>query len=416
MLFKERRDKLFDMVSFAKENVPFYRRLYSQIELIRETFTYDFFKNNIPIINKKDIFMSENSYVADKYIENPDKLMIEYTSGSSGTPFTCYKDRRTRIALASSLSELRKKYTSDYTVGSKYATFYGIIEIDGVRRANEIFIHKNILYIPVLDMNDEQLKKNWQAIIEYNPLWLTGTATAVMYLARCVRKLSLPMHNFGFIELNGEIVSESAYNYIKETFGCQITNHYGLREFWCIAYSCPNNHLHILDKNVFVEDVYNDSIGEKTLVCTSLKNFVAPLIRYELGDAGEVHHCVQCGFNNSNYTLEVNKGRVSCYFELCGRLINLFTFALVIKNTVDAKKRNKILQYQVIKTSEKNITIRLVMNAGETLEDSDTRRIVSEINQYAKINAEILIETVAYIKPSDNGKVPEFIDMTKIGG
>ena len=138
--------------------------------------------------------------LADKYFEDKSKIRIERTSGSTGTPFVCYKDNRTRVLLAKNLMDFRKLYCPDINVNSRYASFYGIISIDGVRHSNEIFIHKNTLYIPVLNLDDKHLEEIWDAICEYEPLWIMGTCTAVYYLAKCVaekncRFISLDLSN-----------------------------------------------------------------------------------------------------------------------------------------------------------------------------------------------------------------------------
>ncbi len=416
MLFDEHIDQLFDLLVYAKENIEFYRELYKDIELNRETFDYDFFRNQIPIIRKDDITKSKFGNLADKYIEDRSKIQIERTSGSTGTPFVCYKDNRTRVSLATNLMEFRKLYSSDFNVNSRYASFYGIISIDGVRRSNEIFIHKNTLYIPVLNLDNEHLVEIWNAICDYKPLWLMGTCTAVYYLAKCVAEQKLPFYKFGFIELNGELVSKTSYEYIKEIFQCSVNNHYGMRELWCIGYSCPKGHIHISNKTLFVEDVRNEEIDDNVLVCTSLTNRVAPFIRYEIGDRGTVIYEPDCEFNGTNYTVDVSSGRISCFFECGGKMINLFIFALIIKNIVDEEGRNKIIRYQVQKTAETSLNIKVELSNYAILTDKDIERIQGEVIKFSETSIDVHVEAVEIIKAENNGKVPEYVDLTKKRG
>lgn len=412
MLFEKHKDQLFELLIYAKDNVPLYRDLYSDITLKREEFDYEFFKTRIPIVRKNDISRYKYSNLADKYIDDKSKLLVERTSGSTGTPFVCYKDTRTRIALATNLMEYRKFYCEEFSVSSRYANFYGIITINGVRHSNEIFIHKNILYIPVLNLDTPHLVEIWHAICDFKPLWLMGTSTSVFHLAKCVKENSLAKYKLGFIELNGEFVLKDSFEYIRDVFGCNVTNHYGMRELWCIAYSCPNNHLHISDKTVYVEDIYNEEIEDNFLVCTSLNNLVAPFIRYELGDRGTVKYKADCSFNGTNYTLDISNGRISCFFECGGKKINLFIFALVIKNIVDNEGRIKIIRYQVFKTAEASLQINVELNSGVTLTWDNIDRIESEIKKYAQADINIDLQIVPLINAQNNGKIPEYIDLT----
>lgn len=414
-LFEVNKDKLFDLIEYAKSNVPFYRELYKNVVLDRNLFTYEFFTSEIPIIRKKDIIDYPLYNLSDKYLNDKSKLTVEYTSGSTGTPFACYKDGKTRIAYASSLSHLRKQYSAGYSVESKYAKFYGAITLHGIKHRNEIFIDDNVLYIPVLNINDDNLIRNWNAILDYKPIWLTGTSTSIQYLARCVEKYNLPKFEFDFVELNGELVSNAALEYIKSVFDCPVTNHYGMRELWCIGYSCPQNHLHLVEKNIFIEEQYNEEIKDTVLVCTSLKNAAAPLIRYELGDSGRVCYNDECNFNDTNYVIEVTNGRTSCFFSCGGKLVNLFSFALVFKFVVDEKGNNKILQYQVRKISEDKLDIYVVLNKDSVLTDEDVLKIKTDIAENTQICVEVNIITVDYLMANENGKVPEYVDLSGVG-
>lgn len=413
MLFEKHKDELFKLLLYAKENVPFYRDLYSDIELKYEEFNYEFFRTKIPVVHKSDISEYEYNNLAEKYVNDRSKLRVERTSGSTGTPFVCYKDNRTRIALASNLMEYRKFYSDEFTVNSQYASFYGIIKIDGVRHSNEIFVHKNVLYIPVLELDTAHLTEIWKAVCDFKPLWLMGTATSIYHLAECVKSNSLPEYKFGFIELNGELVSDFYYEYIKDVFKCSVTNHYGMRELWCIGYSCPKNHLHISDKTVYVEDIYDEEVKDNLLLCTSLNNYAAPFIRYQIGDRGIVKHEPNCCFGGTNYTLDVSNGRISCFFECGGKKINLFIFALIIKNIVDEAGRIKIIQYQVLKTGASSLIIKVVVNSSVTLNAEDIEQIKREIKMFAQAEMNIEIQPVQYLNAQENGKTPEFLDISR---
>jgi len=83
-----------------------------------------------------------------------------------------------------------------------------------------------------------------------------------------------------------------------------------------------------------------------------------------------------------------------------------------MKNIVYDNGRNKILQYQVIKTSENALTINVVLNYQAELLQSDIDRIKSEVRMYADVEPAIEVKIVPFIETADNGKSPEFIDLS----
>ena len=104
-----------------------------------------------------------------------------------------------------------------------------------------------------------------------------------------------PFPTLKYIELNGEVVTEFAKKRIKSFFNIPIANMYGANEVNGIALECPNGHMHILEQNVFV-DIRKDNHNNNTILVTSLKNTVTPIINYDLGDLVELDYIdCKCG-------------------------------------------------------------------------------------------------------------------------
>jgi phenylacetate-coenzyme A ligase PaaK-like adenylate-forming protein len=100
----------------------------------------------------------------------------------------------------------------------------------------------------------------------------------------------------------GESLSPATHRALEDTFGCPVVNEYGASECMSIAFGCRSGWLHVNEDWVVAEPVDADlrptAPGKvsHTLLITNLANRVQPLIRYDLGDAVELHpgRC-ECG-------------------------------------------------------------------------------------------------------------------------
>ena len=83
------KEPIYKMIKHCLTNVPFYVANWNfQLPEITD-FTYDFFSNNIPILEKSFVRDTGNLFVSNNV--NIAELNIEATSGSEGQPIKCYK-------------------------------------------------------------------------------------------------------------------------------------------------------------------------------------------------------------------------------------------------------------------------------------------------------------------------------------
>lgn len=222
------------------------------------------------------------------------------------------------------------------------------------------------------------------------------------------------------IELNGEFVLKEQKEYIKRVFNSNVVNHYGSREFWTIAFTCECGELKILDDSVFVEAIYNDKIKANEIIVTSLRNKAWPLIRYKIGDLGNVKCKQSCSDSKkSEFIIKLDKGRTADYFSLGnGQIINAILFSGVIRGVTDLKNDVSVYQYQVQKINDMNLRVLLCL--GNLSKDSEVifvKSLDDEIRKTIKNEIEITYKIVDNIKPNHlTGKCKDFLDLSKLGG
>ena len=175
--------------------------------------------------------------------------------------------------------------------------------------------------------NSETFRELILLIQNYEPEWLYIQPSVLTNLIFYYQYFNIvPPKSIRYIETVGEILSESTRKKSSNFFNSIVANMYGSEEMNCIAYECPNNNMHILCDNVFVECLKQDntieSVGSGDAIITNLNNKAMPLIRYYQGDG---------------ITLGVTK---ECFCEQMGNIVS----------NIEGRIRNKIINRDTIIT------------------------------------------------------------------
>lgn len=413
--FEYSKKRIYDMIKYCKENVTYYRNRWKFTLPDYEEFTYEFFKENIPVLEKNDIYQNNNELIADGYeIEG---LLKEGTSGTSGTPISCYKSPKDRFHLSSILWRERGKAAHGLSVKDKFAHFYAFKYVEGELTSGKIIEEGNTLHLPLVNLNEEQLLANWQALRDFQPRWLQGGTTALLYMAEVKKKYGLPkVESLELVELNGEYTPDSTFSFIKEQFECPVTNHYGCREMWAMAFSCEHGHMHIVDRSVYMETILNEETGQNELLVTGLVNKSWPLVRYKLGDGAKIAPVTCDSAFGSGYEITLSDGRTSSYFTVKGgQRLNAIIFAVILKKipNKDNPGMPSIRQYQAVKMSDTHIVVRLKPDSSVR----DTKYIVEkaeyELRKIVDKQIQIDYEFIDRFTLDKTGKHKEFLDLSK---
>lgn len=413
--FEMKKNELYRMLNISLEKVPYYRENWHfELPSIDE-FTYEFFVTNVPLLEKDVLRYETDRFISDNYDKG--KLHVGVTSGTSGNPMMCYKSTTEYLRASMDLWRQRRLWVTDLDTNDNFARFYAFRQKENKLISNEVLRFKEAeIQIPLYDYSENRLDEYWAQLLEFQPRWMHGPSTAIFNLAMNAKKKQLPPLSIELIELNGEYAQTEQIKIIQEVFNCNVTNHYGSREFWGMAFSCSEGHLHILDHSVFIETIEIPNSDSTEIVVTSLKNKAWPLVRYRIGDIGKVYINESCGCNlQGEFSLELVKGRKSDYFEIGdGKLINAILFSGIIRGLSTIGNESNIYQYQVIKHNQHHLEILLcVKEQAIHLTDLLTRQIDQELRTL--IDDTVLIDYVItdYIEPDKlTGKCRDFIDLS----
>ncbi|AIS52131.1 AMP-dependent synthetase and ligase [Thermoanaerobacter kivui] len=414
IFFGEKKDKIYSALKNVLENVPYYRENWGFKLPPIEKFDYSFFQQFVPILEKDEVRTHNDQFISTRYDKN--ELTFDVTSGTTGNPLLCYKSKKERLKRANELWKQRRMFVPDLSVYDRFARFYAYRMNEEYLITNKVLHRGNELHIPLFDYSEDRIEEYLSEISQFHPRWMHGPSTAIFNLAKHAKSKKIDL-KIELIELNGEFVTDIQQSLIKEVFQCKVANHYGSREFWAMAYSCEEGHLHVLDESLFIESIYNESLQDYELVVTSLSNDAWPLIRYKIGDVGTIEK-ISCNSHSSSYVLHLKKGRIADYFTLAGnKYINAITFSGIIRGLSNIKGSLVVYQYQVLKVAENELIIKLCMNK-ENAENikSFIVRLGTEIRKI--IGNEIILhfKIVDSIQPDPKtGKCRDFVDLTKKG-
>jgi phenylacetate-coenzyme A ligase PaaK-like adenylate-forming protein len=367
------KKRLIKLVVYAQKHSPYYRTLYSGLNVKNCALT------DLPPTNKVHLMKHFDEWLTDRNIELNivqdffadtnnigsklhGKYLVYTTSGSTGNPSVVLADKTT-FNVAAAISALRafarKSDLREFMRrGKKTAGLYavdGFYLASGSMKYNQRRMpwRKNQLAIDVLAPIPEIVR----ALNEFQPAML-GSYPSML-------ELLLPEQNAGRLHISpvlimpgGEYLREDLRKDLAQAFGCHVQTNYSCTEAGIIACECEHGRLHINEDWCIVEavdennqPVPNGTQGKKTLI-TNLANYTQPFVRYELNDRTIIHEepCI-CG--NPFRWLEI-EGRTDEVLDFGDgvRVAPMSLFALL-------KPIHEIKRYQIIQHGENRLEIRL---------------------------------------------------------
>lgn len=368
--------RLRNLLSFAYENVPFYRRRLKKSGVKPDDIQKLGDLNNIPILTKKEIKSNLKELLALNCKKHT--LIKSPTSGSTGEPAMFYMDSQ-----AASFKEAARFLGLSWwgiNIGDKEAMLWGSpLEIYRYTHLNA-FLKKrmNHILLPSFDLSESKMTRYAKIIEKFKPDFIYTIASSLHVFANFLERNNINARdwNLKVIVSSAETLPEHERTFSEKVFGCKVIDEYGSREGGTIAYHCPEKGLHIFAPNVLVEFVtqgrktLNDEFGE--IIITRLDNYSMPLIRYQTGDVG-IPSDRDCDCGRGLPLMEQLEGRVNdMIITPEGKYVTGSFIPYLFKNI------QELAEYQVIQKSKTNLLIYIVHSAHSMSE------ILSEIEQKIK--------------------------------
>ena len=391
--------------------IPYYRRVLSEIGFPkRKIETLDDLRR-LPLLTRQ-LYQSHFSEMqAATLPEGMSPGGKGFTSGTNGVPLQVLKtdrvafwfkafylrdlewsdiDPRQRLAAIRVIAMTREALPAALQGGSA-PTWY-----EGLERVIETG--------PSFGMDirqDPKLQLLW--LQRVRPNYLLSMPSNLEILAGLVEERGVRLADLRAIQTFGEPLPDLARERIERAFGVPIRNLYSASESGYIASPCPMGHgLHVHCENVIAEVLDaqgNPCLPGETgrLVFTTLHNFLAPFVRYEILD-------------------EVTLAAGACR---CGRGLPLWTGVEGRRHPAvhlpDGRKKSSVgvtmgvrkvggaLQFQIVQRAPDHMIIRVVPDGTWTPQHGD--RLRSVVCEEFETPIRVDVEELPYLERASGGKL-----------
>ncbi|MCH5264327.1 MAG: phenylacetate--CoA ligase family protein [Lachnospiraceae bacterium] len=285
---KNRRE---EMAVHAYSTVPIYKKLLEQNNLELEDILLPENWERIPLMEKKNIVLGGSKTISENYLAlfAMDKLLKTHTSGSTGTSLDVFWDMADYQNSLLPLWMERWK-TARIHPRDRVCFFNTVLENNC-----QFVFSKNAMIISKSNMDEERLLEIYGQMEKFAPKWALLHPSMALLLCDFVERRKVePISSLEYIELTGEMILESLKKRVSETFSCTVRCHYGAMEVSTMGYETGNGRYRLLESSTYVEILDDNGQvlpdGEAgNIYITSLHNHAMPIVRYGIGDCGEIY-------------------------------------------------------------------------------------------------------------------------------
>jgi phenylacetate-coenzyme A ligase PaaK-like adenylate-forming protein len=376
-----RKKRLFELVSHARSNSPFFKELYKDLPL----------NYNISDLPRTDRSMLNQAYdewstdrdvtaagIHDYLDKHPDqdkpylkKYHVISSSGTDSTPLINLVDQNNcRIMSVEYMmrSFARREYLWHFLLkGCRLAAIY----TTGGPYFSNTFLTIRQKFLPLRSRHflllqaQASTEELAQSLNRFKPAILSGFPSVLLRL--CDEQTTGRLHIKPVcIIADGEYLDDESRAKLSSSFDCDVLSSYSSAETGVIAYECREHHLHLNDDRIILEPV--DDLGRPVapgtesdmVLVTNLLSFPQPIIRYALGDRVIVHD-EECLCGNPSCWIEV-KGRSMDRL----RLIDGTKKIIVPISDMEAvlKDEESIRRYQIVIFAGCRLSLRLSASEG----------------------------------------------------
>ncbi|MBU1667494.1 phenylacetate--CoA ligase family protein [bacterium] len=358
-------NKLRQIINYSYYNIPYYKKTFDS-KNIKPSDIYtvkDLYK--LPILTKSDI----RKNIDDFYPIHKNNIQYSNasTGGSTGEPL---KYRVSKFSSEMSFAILLRGWgLGGYKLGDKVVIIAGgsLVGRDISLKSKIVDYVLNFRSYSSYGVNDTLLKQYTDDMIEWNPKYIRGYASAIFLLAEYVYKNNLESKfNIKGVFTTSEMLLDKQREFISKVFTSDVFDTYGLNDGAITAFECQTHQGKHIDMERGLLEVVDDDghciyNQEGYILATTLMEYSMPLIRYDTGDIGILSD-EKCSCSIERPLLKELKGRVTDTLKLNGILIASPIITVLMGKT-------NVLQYQFIQIEHNKLKIKILKSKNYTDED-----------------------------------------------
>lgn len=382
-------DALCKLMMHCMNTVPFYKKLR----------TLDV--KEWPVLNKSQIKEQQEQFMSSKF--NKEELFTMSTSGSTGTPFTCYQDAGKKRHVNAEVLYYNGK--TGYKVGKKIIYFRSIVGEVSKSKLQQFM--QNIVLLDCNDLSDEKICKNLEIISHETK----RSGAMMMGYCSTLDAFRKYFDKFGYDKAEGcyitgivggsEMFQDVTRDGMEKAFKCKGYSRYANEENGFIGQDDEERNVFIPNRADYIVEILKIDSDERAVdgeigrvVITDLYNYAMPMVRYDTGDVGAWVTTIHNG--KQHKAIGKFGGRVvDMIFDCDGKQISPHA----ITNAM--WEHQGIRQFQFIQKSTTEYLVKV--NPIESI-TPNSDAIIATMKKYVGSKAQIVVELVNEIPVLASGK------------
>lgn len=391
---KYQNTRLRDIVRFAYQEVPFYRRLYKEHDIDISSIRAVKDLEKLPIVSKTTV----KKYNDDFYPRRWTRARTLYTSGTTGSPLKVMVSSDC-MAMARACALLRNSWAGhDDELIARFVGDKPVFDCADRYLYRYSYVMRRLLF-PSYCISIQTFEKIFDVLKRHEVRYLQCYPSTAYILSKL-----LESHDI-FYPLKAMLYSsEPMYPFqrkiIEERFQTQAFGFYSQIETVLSASECEHcrYHLAMLDGVLEVlRDEQGAAPGERGLaVVTTLINRSMPLIRYHLDDyTGYIEDDCECGRRSPTiFPVEARSGDL--IVTPGGMIISPRSLSSPLQHL------QHIVETQIVQRTIEQITVRIVPSEG--FSDLDEKALLDTYSKILGADVSLRVEKVDKIYQSSSYK------------
>ncbi|MFO8055195.1 MAG: hypothetical protein R6U19_08570 [Bacteroidales bacterium] len=269
------------LLKHAGENVPYYRKLFSEIGFNPERFRGKEDMDKIPVLDKETFRQRKSEFIA----KNAERFLpsLHKTSGSTGTALKFLLDVRASVHDAA--AALRSYSWAGYYPGMKLFSVKDHLK----KWEYKYSMMGRILNFDSNSVSQQSALRIWAEINRLKPFVFRSYPFTLMMLYRYGLKAGIQMHKPKTIITTGESLPDSLRKKLESCYKAAVFDYYGMTENAAMITECEYHNYHVIEDYAWHEflDPGSEKVlkeGRGEIIATGFYNYSMPLIRYRTGD------------------------------------------------------------------------------------------------------------------------------------
>ena len=371
-LKRYQEEKLQKLIYFSYNNVPYYSKLFENLNLNPDDIQTIEDLQKLPILTKEIIRNHQKDFIPLNLKEQ--KYINGSTSGSTGEPL------QYRLTVEDETLGLAIMYANwgyaGYELGDKVAVIAGSSLMPSTKSKltdNIKAFTMNYKKYSSFDLSDQYMDEIVTELNKFKPKYLRGYASSIYLFAKHIKDndLDIDFHPKG-VFTTAEVLFDFQRELVEDVFDCKVFDQYGLNDGGISAFECEMHkglHVDMIRSIMEVADENGNQLEagkEGRILATSRYNYAMPFLRYDTGDLGILSD-EKCECGRGLPLLKKIIGRTTDYLKFSNGAIIGTPILTVLFGKFD------IIQYQIVQKDPNTILVNIIK--GKNYRDNNEKEI-----------------------------------------